>query len=83
MIPFFENNKWIVGWTNEGKTRIRIQSKEDKGFATAYMVGKSLSYDDMDMWRRYPRIEYINGDIVPTYIRAKVSSAFSMGMRWR
>ena len=80
MIIFFENSRWIMGWIRN-KKRIRMVSKDDHRIVEAYLVGKQLSYDDMDMWRRYPRIEY-TGE-VPTYIRAKVSSAFSMGMRWR
>jgi len=82
MYLFFENNKWRVGW-NSNKTRIRIESKEGKGFATAYLAGKTIDYDDPDMFRRAPRIEYINGDIVPAYIRGKITMAFSRGMRWR
>lgn len=82
MYVFFENNNWIMGWTRN-KTRIRIQSKSGKGFATAYLAGKSLDYYDQDMFRRAPRIEYINGDIVPSYIKGKVTMAFARGRRWR
>jgi hypothetical protein len=83
MYLFFENNKWRVGWTDKRKTRIRIESKEGRGFATAYLAGRTFDYGNMDMFQRAPRIEYINGGIVPSYIRAKITSAFSMGQRWR
>ena len=82
MYIFFENNHWIMGWTRN-KTRIRIQSKSGKGFATAYLAGKQFDYGDQDMFRRAPRIEYINGDIVPSYLKGKVTLAFARGRRWR
>lgn len=82
MYIIFENNKWVMGWT-KGKTRIRIESKDGKGYATAYLAGKSFDYGALDMFQRAPRIEYINGDIVPAYIRGKVTMAYSRGKRWR
>lgn len=82
MYLFFENSQWIMGWV-KGKRRIRIESKSGKGFATAYLAGKTIDYDDPDMFRRAPRIEYINGNIVPSYIKGKVTMAFARGMRWR
>lgn len=59
----FENNKWVVGWT-KGKTRIRIESKEGIGYATAYLAQKSFDYGALEMFQRAPRISYINEDIV-------------------
>jgi hypothetical protein len=82
MEVFFENSDWIMGWT-KGKTRVRMESKKGKGFATAYLVGKPFDYGDMDMFRRAPRIAYTNEYIVPAYIRDKVTMAFSRGQRWR
>ena len=35
--------------------REMIESKTGKGFATAYLVGKSFGYGDQDMFRRAPR----------------------------
>lgn len=83
MYIIFENNKWVMGWLKD-KTRIRIQSKENpEKYATAYLAGKSFDYGALDMFQRAPRIEYINGDIVPAYIRGKVTMAYSRGKRWR
>jgi len=80
---FFENNKWVMGWI-KGKNRIRIQSKDDpERYATAYLAGKSFDYGALDMFQRAPRIEYINGEIVPSYMKGKVTMAFSRGKRWR
>lgn len=88
MDVIFENNKWVVGWI-KGKTRIRIVSKKDPrtgeslGFATAYLAQKSFDYGAMDMFQRAPQIAYINEDIVPSYIKGKITMAFSRGKRWR
>lgn len=79
---FFENNKWRLFWVS-GKTKIQIQSKEGKGTAVAYLVGKPFDYGDMDIWQRAPRIAYTNEDIVPAYIRSKITNAFARGQRWR
>jgi len=78
----FDNNKWIVGWIKD-KTRIRIESKEGKGYATAYLAQKSFDYGALEMFQRAPRIAYINEDIVPAYIKGKITLAFSRGKRWR
>jgi hypothetical protein len=83
MYVIFENNKWVVGWSNKTKTRLRIQSKEGKGFATAFLAQRIFRYDNMDMGQRAPRIAYINEDIVPAYIKGKITLAFARGERWR
>ena len=83
MYVIFENNKWVIGWI-KGKSRLRIVSKDGKGYATAYLSGKQQDYEILGL-RAYhePRIVYVNEDIVPGYIRAKISAAFARGPRWR
>jgi hypothetical protein len=82
MQVFFSNSRWIVSWI-KNKTQIRIVSKDGRGTATAYLVGKTLDYGDQDTFRRSPRIAYTNGSIVPSYVKGHVTMAFSRGARWR
>lgn len=84
MLVIFENNKWVLGWTNQSKTRLRIQSKDGKGYATAYLAQKQLQYEILGLSAYHePRVAYINEDIVPAYMKSKCTAALSRGARWR